>query len=275
MEGKVRLEGLRTAHPMTVEILVKEVFRRPVRQIDVQTLADVVAVSEIDTFSKATLKGLSDFMARARAEIADLPNGQPMREFVDALAEVEPSRASMALRAMMEEEAARETRSPALKSSIADMLAVWSEGEPHPVSLGVAAPRVVRGVAEPLRDKRIGGKVEDPVPETPRQRAAAGRTSSSSSSSKDNANKNANSARPPKPSADPERDQWIRQQVMAKLGSSTGLAEVVLIAGVVHTAKERWPGGVTAIDVKSVLQVMKTVGTARFSAGRWSSGKRW
>lgn len=273
MEGKVRLEGLRTAHPMTVEILVKEVFRRPVRQIDVQTLADVVAVSEIDTFSKATLKGLSDFMARARAEIADLPNGQPMREFVAGLAEVEPSRASMALRAMMEEEGARETRSPAIKDSIAEMLAVWSEGEPHPVSLGVAAPRVVRGAAEPLRDKRIGGKVEDPAPETPRQRAAASRSSSSSSS--DRVNKNANSARPPKPSADPERDQWIRQQVMAKLGSSSsGLAEVVLIAGIVHVAKDRWPG-VTMNEVKAVLQTMKTVGAARSSAGRWSSGKRW
>ncbi|MEC7949435.1 MAG: hypothetical protein VX265_17840, partial [Myxococcota bacterium] len=92
-KNRMAVEGLRKADPGTLEVLVAEVLRRPLGQIEPGTLMDLLALAEVpDQIGGQLAKEFTAFQDQMFREIGDLPDGPPLADFCGELGGLDAAR---------------------------------------------------------------------------------------------------------------------------------------------------------------------------------------
>lgn len=250
MTRRVLLENLRYVDPVTLDILVQDAFRRPLVQLSAITVADLMALAEVESLPKALRRGLVGFAERMGPEIRDLPDGEPFAEWLTELESLPAPKVPKQLRTFMlkEIEARFEVR-PRVQA----ILDAWDREEPEVVVPGTGKPVIHR-----LKTAGVEG-APAPLPRAPKAEGAA---------------KVAKAPKVPKAApvklVDNDRLTWVRDVVLERLADyiEQGLREDVLLAGIKHRARADYPD-LTPPEVIGVLKDLQTAGRVRHSAGRW------
>ena len=231
---------------MMVSVQIQDLLITPLARIEVGTLSDLMALSTCDDLSKPTLRDLGRFRERCAREYADLPGGPVLDAFLDEIASLEAARVPGCFREIL---LSRDVeRVPVTSRERLEGLTGAFEGsEPDGVKLGSARKTFVQ------------------KPHVPNSRRAP---------SKRTATRRASMPRAPARVRDPQRDQWIREDVLHRLSNygSKGLKEAVLVAGALHRSPFEDLG---RDEVMGVLRRLKDQGVVVHSAGRWSRKGRW
>lgn len=264
MAYRLNLGSIRGMDALSLEITVQNALRRPIGGVDPASLADLLALAELGGFSATIDPGLEAFVARMASEIADLPT-DVFTTLVTELDELGAARIPNSLRGHVITEVERESRAVAL-AAVAPVAKAWSDTEPEPFPLGGSTPRVARATEAKRNDARFKGST------APRGEPATTTTATKRASKKPNTRTLDLTS-----SEDVDKDRYIEQSCLERLAgvSEKGLLEAVILAGVRHGARSRYPelGG---YEVKAALTRLQKRGAARFSAGRWShAGRRW
>lgn len=228
---------------------------KPLGQLAPANVADLFAIDELEdlaTTLRVRLKGFAERIGRA---VGDLPNGEPFLTFANTIGELDDERVPESMRRMFEAEAGNTKRTPREQARIAELLAQWAETPPVPFEM--AAPKAVHQLPTAGKPTHSGMRV----------RGGAGVSVKRTSSSEPKAKVE----RAPKAVADPARQAWLRQVCRERLAGARdrGLQQVVLIAGVRHRARDRYPD-LTPKEITDVLNDMAKTGEAKVSALRWT-----
>jgi len=237
----VAVAGLRTADPTTLQVLTQDVLRTPLVRIEPATLADLLALSEIggDPLPGAMVKELDRFQRQMFRELADLPDGPPLAEFMGEVGKLPADTVPACLRKAVAD-LVEDRKSADAIEAIQAFLAGVEGVDPTPVQL-------------PTRE-------DDPdATSAPVEKVAAKKKTST--------RKRAT----PKSQVDPRRGEWIEGDVLDRLNNyHNGLKESVMVAGSRH--RSPWDD-VSVKEVMAVLRRLKREGRVRYSAGRWLINK--
>ena len=238
-KNRTSVGGLREADPTTLAVLTQDVLRLPLGQIERGTLMDLMALSEVpDQLSSELAKDLARFRDQMGREIADLPDGPPLAEFLEELDEVDAERVPTVVRDIISNLDGERDFEPA-SNLITDLGDKWEETEPGEITL--AAPTTDIDASQETGDG------------TPRLQKVAAKT---------------NKARRTTTTVDPRREEWIREDVVSRLVKygSRGLKQSIVVAGSRHRAP--WDD-LSEAEVLATLRKLKRESRLRFSAGRW------
>jgi hypothetical protein len=263
-KNRIAVGGLRSADPTHLTVLVQDVLRLPVLQLDPRTFADLMALSEIASQVPTQLaKELSAFRDRMLREAGDLPDGPPLADFLRDLSGVSAHAQPACLREGLQALSGMRTHeevTPAFEA----LERHWATEAPLQIDLPKPAPAAsaVTKVPTPRRNTSAASatasasaaadapKVRRPVVEVlapvsaPRRRAGGTALN------------------------DTRREDWIREDVLGRLVNygTRGLKEQIIVAGTRHRAP--WDD-LTEAEVLAVLRKLKREGRVRYSAGRW------
>jgi len=260
-KNRIAVGGLRKANPNHLTILVEDVLRSPLTQLDPRTLADLMALSEIPNQIPTQLaKELVSFRERMTREAGDLPDGPALAELLRDLAGVAPHAQPACLRDSVREVCADRKHEDVIPAFEA-LEQHWATEEPIEIELPAAAP-----VPETKRA---------PAPVKPRR--SASRSSSDADRPEPQHEYLPSAAKPRRrtsaiSSNDSRREDWMREDVLSRLViyGSRGLKQEMVVAGTRHRSPyENLAEG----EVLAVLRKMKREGRVRFSAGRWMINK--
>ncbi|MBT3222247.1 MAG: hypothetical protein HN348_24505 [Proteobacteria bacterium] len=243
--------NLRGSDPTMLEVQLQDLLRRPLGQIAMVNMLDVMSLSDLGDGVPATLRpGVKGFVKQMTQEISDLPNGQSWTEFVDELAEVDATLVPHQFRAIFKEELGQTERD----QHGANLVDHWQPIVPAPFELTQTTTRVVHAEV-----------ANEPESISSRKGIAAAKTKPPAKRRK---------AAPP--SKDIEREEWITECILERIRGcrDQGLSETVLVAGVRHRAKTQYPD-LMPFEIQAVLRKLKENGRARYRAGRWKSGDTW
>lgn len=256
VQRRVRFDNLRGMDPVTLEVTITDVLRRPMSQIEPSTLVDLLALAEADPPS-ALGASTDRFRERIAREISDIPDGSSWVEFLGELGELPGERVPTWLRERLLADGAREDRAVKSAQQAADTVAGWADSPPEPFSLGKRGVRVAKAAAAARRDEERPDRVRKP-------RKAAGGGSSA-----------APKRRAP-PVLDQERQTLLLQIIQERLARYTenGLAENVLLIGVRKQAAAT-DSGVSGSDILAALKELESRGVVRNTARRWILERRW
>lgn len=248
MRGRIHIDELRSTDPKTLEIVIQDALRKPIRQLTPETLADLVALSEVDALPKNLRRDLGVFAGRVGQEIADLPDGPVIKEFLGGLDELDAPRVPETIRDYIQRESEREARAEADRELATGLLEKWKEVEPDSVALPSTEPRIQRGEA-----------VSEDAPKARSRSRSSG------------------SAKKAAPIDDIDRTRWISSACLERLTPyrEAGLAEPVLVAGIRKEAEDAYPD-LMPWEITKVLRTLQDNGQVRRSAGRWARvGRFW
>jgi hypothetical protein len=239
---RVSMAGLRSADPTTLQVLTQDILHVPLVRLDPNTLADLLALSELDEGLPLQLRrDLDHFRPQMFREMADLPDGPVLTDWAQDMMAIQPERAPRCLRDALAQLRAERRQADSL-AALDSLGERWASVEPAPVVLRPPSDRK-NPVATPKR------KVLPPVTAPTAQRSGV----------------------PSVPShlKDTRREEWIQEDVLARLRNYSGasLKESVLVAGARHRAP--WKD-VAEGEVLAVLRQLARDGRVRTSAGRWS-----
>jgi len=246
---QIHIDDLRNTDPKTLEVVIQEAIRKPIGQLSLQTLVDLVALAEVEDLPRGVARDLAAFAGRVAQEIADLPDGSVLADFIDGLDKIDATQVPAALRDYVGREADREGREELGRKKAQALVATWGEVEPTPVTLSEDEAKIQR--AEAVEPSDDGDK-------------------------KSSRRKTAKKRRPrPQAAVDPDRERWLSERIMTKLAlyREAGLAENVLVAGLRHEGKEQYPD-LMAWEITRALKTLAEAGQVRHSAGRWSTTLR-
>ncbi|MBN2798938.1 MAG: hypothetical protein JXX28_07300 [Deltaproteobacteria bacterium] len=254
MHERIQIDALRTSDALTVETLAAAALRLPLGQLASRTIVDLFALVDVDGLSSMLRRDLVAFAARIEREVADLPDGATWEEFLSEYDAMPAERIPGRFREMLQRESVSEYRNPAARAAAVTRLEGWAEVEPELVKLPVrtnAVQRAQADAAEKLEKRRVSER-------TPRKRAVREKAPVLLTVQ------------------EAEQRDWVRKAALERLRSygDNGLSEAVLMAGVMHAAKDTYPA-LAPQDVHSVLLELKKTGMVRQSAGRWKSASRW
>ncbi|MCO4743651.1 MAG: hypothetical protein KC912_02610 [Proteobacteria bacterium] len=262
MAYRLNLGALRGMDALTLEITIQDALRRPLSGVEPSTLADLMALGESDVLSASVRPGLDTFVGRMPSEISDLPS-TGFASLVHELNALGAARIPETLRGAVLSELGRDSRMNEQRD-LSVIVKSWADIEATPFEISAQAPRVARAPEARRNDARFQGARTAPRGEPATKTKRASKTPQARSLDLSS-------------STDLDRDRYLEQACQERLVgvSEKGLLEAVLIAGVRHGARSRYPelGG---HEVKSALQRLLKRGAARFSAGRWShAGRRY
>ncbi|MFZ5481531.1 MAG: hypothetical protein ACOZNI_32515 [Myxococcota bacterium] len=230
---RMNIERLRLSAPAMVQVLVQDVIRQHVERIEPATLADLFALVDAN-LPGALGKDLAGWAARARREIADLPDGATRATFVSEVGELPPADVPGSLREAVL--AMAEKSSPETAARVEECRARWADVEPAAVSLPTSASAKI---------------------------AAAQATKTTTKAP-------ARAPRTPAAQVDPRRAEWIRGDVLARLGAreylERGLKETILVAGVQHRSPYK---DLTVDEVRAELRRLERERKVKHTADRW------
>ncbi len=254
---------LRGSAVSLLQVQIPEMLRRPIGQVALVNVMDLIELSATDGRPKPLDKQLQTFVGGIRRQVTDIPKGRSWEMFLEDLEELPPEHVPHAFRAMLAEES--EFR-PDTRTRVAELLERWSTVEPLPFDVGTRAVRIQK--AEMEKPRVATEPSAAPRERAPREPGAA----------KPRAEKAASAAGSrAKPVLDTERHDYVVQQCverLARCSSDRGLAENVLVAGVRHAGKDQYPD-LTPIEITTVLKQLKDANRVRYSAGRWSIPTRF
>ena len=250
LPSRIAVPGLRTADPTSLLVMIQDLMNRNIVHLDGATLADMFALAELQESLPRHLHRDIDRIVRGKErELADLPDGQPLREQLLQIQDVTPEFVPVRLRqAVVGLRAGRQ-----LEGNTVHMLdglqQIWAEIPPQPPKLGQAGATQVERPAVPKRLRMP----DDPTPSRRKRTTRASRT----------ANK-------PTPAAkqDEGRSSWIQQHVLERLEQrrEQGLKESILVAATCHNSPHK---DLQRAEVLAELRELKKTGAVKNSAGRW------
>lgn len=247
MHRRIDIDNLRSSDPATVQVLAEDALRRPLGQVAPATLLDLIALSEVEDLPKGLARSLTAFVERITREIADLPNGKSWKDFLDEVGQQPHERIPATLRQIIRAEWERDSRDQDDKEVANNHLEAWSLVGPETITLPTASTA--------------------PVQQQPAEEAPAKKTRS-------------RTRRAPKKKAastmEPERESFIRNMILERLSGygESGLAEQILIAGLMHRGKQSYPD-ISPFQIMTVLKDLKNTGQLKLSVGRWKLVSRW
>jgi hypothetical protein len=243
---------LRTTDPVTLEVRLAELLRRPITQLTVATVVDICALADVEALPRNFRQSLRLFADRIPQQVADLPNGEPIETFVAELATIPVERVPPSIRPMAAREAEHSSRSDAVRDQFRAVAEAWADAPVEPIVLGTQRPKVqnlapMEAPAEPIRN-RSAGAAREPKPRAPL------------------APKPSTPARP----VDVDRRNRVIELVLERLQDypETGLREDVLVAGVRHRARADYPD-LTGAEINGILKELDAAKRVSQSAGRW------
>ena len=247
MRRNVPFMSLRGSAPTLLEVNAQELLRKPIGQIALLNLLDLLALSELSQCPASLRSDLAGFAGRIGREVSDIPNGESFEEFVEELSDVDAHRVPRAFREILSVELNRPER---IAGSGRELLESWRADEPEAFEIGGAPAPVTRLEEAPDEDEVEARATR--ARKAPKKRIVI------------------------RSDAEIERAKWIEEICISRLSeaSDSGLGEHVLVAGVRHRAKERYPA-IQPVDILAVLRDLKATGRVRYSAGRWSFAARW
>ncbi len=264
-KNRIAVGGLRKANPSHLTILVEDVLRSPLMQLDPRTLADLMALSEIPTQIPTGLaRDLVSFRDRMLREISDLPDGPPLAEFLRDLSGVAPHAQPECLREGVQalcEERKHEDVVPAYEA----LERHWATEEPITIELPKAPPPKPKRAAAPVKPRRASGGGASEDDDTASARPAPRHQVLSPAAKPRRRTKST-------ASTDSRREDWMREDMLSRLVNygSRGLKQEIIVAGTRHRSPFE---DLDEKDVLAVLRKMKREGRVRFSAGRWMINK--
>ena len=234
-KNRMSVGGLRKAEPTTLAVLIQDVVRLPVTQIDPSTLLDLLALSEVpDQLATALGKELAAFRDQMQRDIGDLPDGPVLAEFLREFVDLDATLASASFRSIIEGLVGEREHADSVEGLDA-LKAHWDGTEPAALALPEASttPHVESG--SKAKVTKVKAK--------PKKRTT-------------------------RSSVDPQREEWIVEDVTSRLVNygNRGLKQPVVVAGSRH--RSPWKD-LTEKEVLATLRKMKREGKLRFSAGRW------
>ena len=221
------------------------------RQLVPQTLMDILAWSEVEGLPTSLSREFQAYAARVAQEVPDIPDGAAWDAFIAELGGLPPGQVPTCFRAVVAVESQSDDRGEAARNAALALLAAWADVEPVTVEVVNTEARITRAAT--------------PVPKSRRSSGPAKARASTTQTAKAQ----------PEPE-DPERDRWIKETCLDRVHGARegGLAQMVLIAGVLHRAKEKYPG-MHQREVLGALTHLAEVGTLQCAAGRWRLAKYW
>lgn len=256
MSRRVPVQEIRGSDATFLEVQLSEVLRRPLGQVAPINVMDLIELSVTEGRPRSLEKNLENFVDGVARQIADIPNGRPLQEYLDELDDIDATRIPHRFREILLAEAQREGRTDV--SRIHALLEAWAGIEPEPFELGLRKARVERPRPKAPQVAR------EPSSAPRERRRSAPRTSS------------ARTAAPRNALADEERESLVRDLALEKLAraSENGLQETILIAGIRHVARDQYPDLLPS-DITAVLRSLRDANLVRYSAGRWSLPARF
>ncbi len=246
---------LRTTDPVTLEMRLAEVVKRPIVQLSVSTVVDICALADVEGLPKLFRQSLRLFAERVPKQVSDLPNGEPIETFVAELAQVPPERVPPSIRPIAAAEAERTSRTVAVRDQLRQVAVSWEGAPVAAILLATQRPKVqnlapMEAPPEPIRHRSAAAASAKP-PKPPRAAMA------------------------PKPSTparavDVDRRNRIIELALERLKDypEAGLGQEVLVAGVRHRARADYPD-MAAFEIVSILRELESAGRISSSAGRW------
>ncbi|NCG21224.1 MAG: hypothetical protein GWP91_19615 [Rhodobacterales bacterium] len=262
MHRRIPAQALRGSDKLMLEVPIPDMLRRPMGQLAPANVCDLVALAECDDCPRALKEGLDKFVERTAKEVTDIPPGTLFEGFLDELAEIEAGRVPSTYRTWMATQADERQN-----ERLGNLVQAWAEVEPEVFTFGQRTVKVEHRTAAAASPATSLSR-----PTTGKGRAKAATPKVAGAKKASTAAKRAN-----KPPADPARVKLILTLVMDRLDESSakGLSEIVLIAGIRHRAKDHDCNGVSLAEVTSVLRDLKKQERVHYSAGRWTSLRRW
>lgn len=239
----VSVAGLRKAEPTTLQVLTQDVLRTPLVRIEPTTLVDLLALSElgVDQIPGAMVKELQRFQRQMFREIADLPDGEPLTDFVGTLAGLPADSLPACLRTAIAE-LVTDRKDEGAVAALNDLLDYSATAEPQAITLPTVA----------VDDSPNKAAVTKVAPKKKKRTSRSAKTAEAKQ-------------------LEETRGMWIEEDALDRLPNySTGLKEAILVAGARHRAP--WED-VTEKEVLKVLRRLKREEKLRFSAGRWYINK--
>jgi hypothetical protein len=247
--NRLNVDNLRASPAGTIAALTQDVVRQHVERIEPSCIADLFALSELE-LPAALSSDLRGWAAKATREIHDLPEGEVRSAFLAELAELPAADVPQALRAVVEGLAARGGADTA--SRVQALTESWAATPPAPVVLPVPKARS----SAPVQSASAART-------TTAEGAAARRTVASKTP-------RAGTPKTPARDVDPRRAEWVRQDVVRRLGSpeyaERGLRESILLAGIRHRSPY---SDLTDAEIKSELRRMEKDRRVKHTADRW------
>jgi hypothetical protein len=241
--ARAHVEGLRRYDAMTIMVLAGDLLRVPLSGVDRRSLCDLVALSERTDLPVQLTRDLQKYREQMIREFNDLPDGDKLRLFLSELTEVDASRVPGTLR---EGVLARieEPLLPRTQELFEGLARHFESLEPEDAeSTDRPAVRVEQVQAKKKPVARTEGK-RGPQRGRDEPRRIA------------------------KPKITPERAEWIRNDVLARLADypDQGLKQAMLVAGARHRAP--W-NDLKESEIVIVLKSLESGHRVRNIAGRW------
>jgi len=242
---RTHIEGLRKSDPITLSVLAQDLVSKPLVGIDPRSLADLFALADEDSLPIDLKRDLCKFRDQMLREIADLPDGHVLQEWLDDVLGMTADRIPEVLRVAI----LSRSEDHALRPGTRDKLAAV---EAH---FNATAAVAVEITHPPVRVVQKGPSVLSPE-ERKKRRESTGRT------------------RTPRMEQDPERARWIKADLTERLSNygGTGLKQAMLVAGAKH--RSPW-GDLKDAEVLSVLRQLEKSGKVKKRTNRWVLSGAW
>lgn len=254
--GRELVHGLRSADATTLMVLTQDVLRKPLAYIHPATVADLFALSELSSLPKPLPDDLARFCKQMAREYNDLHDGRGLEDVLAEYGDLPPARVPTSLRALILGRLASKTLSPTNRAGLEALGASWEGVNPEVVKLPegkkarVERPPVPDSHKAP--EERLAATSAPALPGARARVAAAPKT--------------------PAAARDQRRDEWVREDMLDRLrsSSSNGLKQSILVAGARHRSPYK---DLAEEEVLYALKRLEKDGLARLSAGRWSYGR--
>ena len=242
---RAHIEGLRKSDPITLSVLVQDLVRKPLVGLDPRSLADLFALAEEESLPGDLRRDLMKFRDQMLREISDLPDGHVLHEWLEELMTFSAERIPGPLRdaVMLRKE------DIGLRP---DSLSLLEKVQSHFDSQAATGVEITERAVKTVQK---GPDILSPE-EKKKRRASAG------------------TRRVPKTVQDPEREKWIRADLVERLENygSKGLKQAMLVAGARHRAP--W-GDLKESEIMIVLRDLERTGKVQKSTNRWALKGRW
>lgn len=242
---RAHIEGLRRSDPITLSVLVQDLVRKPLVGLDTRSLADLFALADKESLPVDLLRDLRKFREQMLREIADLPDGHVLQDWLEEFMSFSADRVPPSLRGAVLKRSEDSGIRP-------DTLALLEKVEEHFAEQAASEVEIVERAVQTVQK---GPSVLSPE-ERRKRRAATG------------------AKRVPRTAADPAREKWIRADLLERLENygSQGLKQAMLVAGAKHRAP--W-NDLKDSEILAVLRELERSGKVKKSTNRWAIKGRW
>lgn len=246
------MDGLRTSDATSLFVLTQDLIGQTLGRLAPETLADLFALAELeDQLPKPMVRDLAAFVRQKTREIQDLPDGDPVLDFLEDLKRLPPRSVPANLRPVVLAIDSRTRLSAEGAELVRDLARAWEATPPAPIRL-------------PTRQVKNIQKAETPVRlQSPSQQEETRKS----------AREGTPRVRTPTAMKDQRKTEWVRECLADRLAEygDRGLKEAVLVAGLLHRSPFE---DLTDAEILAELRALKREGRVATSAGRWSLLKR-